>query len=159
MFAAESEGWSLQGVRPANHPRTRLRQYARWTKERPDWPARVHELGSRLPAVTLPSGTPDVRRQHHFHMWRETIAADICAQAISGTRLNNLICDGLLPLLDADSGGELAGLWHHWFCGDLPPWLTSGLRQLGFFDGRAQPACHGAAQGLLGWFLVRELHR
>ena len=159
LFAAESGSWSLQGVRPANHPRTRLRQYAEWTKERPDWPARILELGSRLPAVVLASGTPDVRRQHRFHAWREQIAAEIFAQAISGTRLNNLICDGLLPLLDADSGCDLAGLWHHWFCGDLPPWLSSGLRQLGFFDGRAQPGCHGAAQGLLGWFLERELRR
>ena len=24
------------------------------------------------------------------------------------------------------------------------------------FDGRAQPACHGLAQGLLGWMLARE---
>jgi hypothetical protein len=158
-YASESAAWSLQGVRPANHPRTRLKQYMAWTRERPDWPVRLRELTARLPMVEATSVTPEVRRLHHFTAVREMIADEICADAISGTRLNTLICDGLLPLLEAAGGRELAGLWHHWPCGDLPPWLTSGLRQLGFFDGRAQPACHGAAQGLLGWFLAREMRR
>jgi hypothetical protein len=87
------------------------------------------------------------------------IGEHIGANAVGGTRLNTLICDGFFPLLAADPTRKLEGLWHHWFCGDLPPWLTSGLRQLGYFDGRAQPASHGAAQGLLGWFLARESRR
>jgi hypothetical protein len=159
VFEAEKGNWSLQGVRPANHPLTRLKQYAAWTTQRPDWPARLLEFGSRLPVVDWAMRTPEIRRQLHLHMWRDQISAAICGETIGGTRLNTLICDGLLPLLEAGGGRELAGLWYHWFCGDLPPWLTSGLRQLGFFDGRAQPSCHGAAQGLLGWFLVREAHR
>jgi hypothetical protein len=91
-----------------------------------------------------------------LHDLQDRFADAICANAVPGTRLNNLICDGLLPLLAAAEAHDVEGLWHHWFCGDLPPWLTSGMRQLGFFDGRTQPACHGAAQGLLGWFLERE---
>lgn len=158
-FASEREGWSLQGVRPANHPRSRLKQYEAWTRARPDWPTCVKALAACLPEVEGSDATPDARRHHQFTAWRETMAREMCANAVSGTRLNTLICDGLLPLLAADSGRDLLGLWHHWFCGDLPPWLMSGLRQLGFFDGRKQPACHGAAQGLLGWFLERETRR
>jgi serine/threonine protein phosphatase PrpC len=30
------------------------------------------------------------------------------------------------------------------------------LKSLAVFDGHAQPACHGLAQGLLGWMLARE---
>jgi len=30
------------------------------------------------------------------------------------------------------------------------------LKSLGVFNGRAQPACHGFAQGLLGWMLLQE---
>ena len=41
MEMAGDERWSLQGVRPLNHPRLRLRQYADWCAARPDWPARV----------------------------------------------------------------------------------------------------------------------
>jgi hypothetical protein len=169
-------GWSLQGVRPANHPRSRLRQYAAWTSERPDWPARLLALATGLPTVELAAATREVRRVHRFVALRDRIAGELCANAIGGTRLENVICDGLLPLIAAEVGREpqvarlpatsasntangLHALWYHWFAGDLPPVLTSGLRQLGFFDGRDQPACHGAAQGLLGWLLEREPRR
>jgi hypothetical protein len=156
-YAAEAGGWSLQGVRPANHPRTRLRQYARWTRTRPDWPARALELLGELPLPAVAAGTREMRREHHLPALRERLAAEICGDALGGTRLDNFICDGLLPLL-ANRSGEAAanGLWFHWFAGDLPPFLTGGLRQLGVFDGRGQPACCGIAQGLLGWLLDRE---
>lgn len=159
VYSGEQDGWSLQGVRPANHPRTRLRQYSDWTRQFPDWPARVLEMARTLPPATVSGGTRDVRRGHRFTLLRKQIASDVGANAISGTRLNNLICDGLFPLLAAEGARDLEGSWHHWFCGDLPPWLVSGLRQLGYFDGHAQPASHGAAQGLLGWFLARERGR
>ncbi|MGH7943583.1 MAG: DUF2851 family protein [Opitutaceae bacterium] len=161
VFAAEREGWSLQGVRPANHPRTRLRQYAAWTRARPDWPARVSELAQSLPPLntTLGDNPRDVRRANHLTSFRTRVADEICANAITGTRLNNLICDGLFPLIAAETARDIGAIWHHWFCGDLPPWLASGLRQLGFFDGRAQTGSHGVAQGLLGWFLARETRR
>lgn len=162
VFVAELEGWSLQGVRPANHPRTRLRQYACWTRERPDWPARVKAAADTLLRPLAAAGgddaesTRDVRRRHGFGDLRERLATEVCAGTVGGTRLDNVICDGLLPLLAANGRPNLEPLWFHWFAGDLPPLLTSGLRQLGFFDGRTQPACHGAAQGLLGWLLERE---
>jgi hypothetical protein len=156
VFAGESNGWSLQGVRPANHPRTRLRQYARWTGEYPNWPERVLDVASTLPALDVSGETREVRRGNHFTSMRTRLATEICADEVGGTRLNTLICDGVFPLIAAETSRDLEGLWHHWTCGDLPPWLVSGLRQLGYFDGRAQPASHGAAQGLLGWFLARE---
>jgi hypothetical protein len=159
VFATEKDGWSLQGVRPANHPRTRLRQYGAWARERPGWPSRVLELAAAWPGAAVEEGTREARRTQHLNRIRESAATEICARAIVGTRLNNLICDGLFPLAAAETGCNLEGLWHHWFCGDLPPWLVSGLRQFGFFDGRTQPASHGSAQGLLGWFLARETRR
>lgn len=155
VYAAESAGWSLQGVRPANHPRTRLRQYAAWTRERPDWPGDLEQLGQSLP-LAADRPTPETRRQHQFTRVRERIAEGVCGQAVGGTRLENLVCDGLLPLLAARTGRDFGGTWHHWFIGDVPPLLLTGLRGLGACDGRSQPACHGIAQGLLGWLLERE---
>jgi hypothetical protein len=161
VYVAETDGWSLQGVRPANHPRTRLRQYSAWTFARPDWPTLVMQFGATLPelAAATPLGTPDARRVHQLTSLRARIGDEICANAIGGTRLNTLICDGFFPLIAAATSRNFEALWHHWFCGDLPPWLASGLRQLGYFDGRSQPASHGCAQGLLGWFLAREMRR
>ena len=157
LFTAEAKGWSLQGVRPANHPRTRLRQYAAWVRAHADWPVRLLALAPSLPLIAVAGGTTrEIRRAHHLPELRERIAAEICGGAIGGTRLDNLVCDGVLPLLAAHADCESEGLWHHWFAGDLPPSITGGLRQLGCFDGRAHPACHGTAQGFLGWLIENE---
>ncbi|MBL9189841.1 MAG: DUF2851 family protein [Opitutaceae bacterium] len=156
-LAAEVETWSVQGVRPANHPRVRLAQYAAWVRARPDWPTRVRDLARTLPVIELDgAATREVRRVHGFTHLRAVLGESVCADAVGGTRFDNLVCDGLLPLIAAREGGRLAGLWHHWFPGDLPPAITGGLRRLAVFDGRARPACHGAAQGLVGWLIERE---
>lgn len=155
-FASEADGWNLQGVRPANYPRNRLRQYARWTRDRPDWPDRLLVLADQLPVVSLADETRGTRRQHAFTALRDRLADEICANAIGGTRFENLVCDGLLPLLATRTERRYDGLWFHWFAGDVPPFVTRGLRELGVVDGRAQPACHGLAQGVLGWMIERD---
>ncbi len=156
VFRSEQTSWSLQGVRPANHPRRRLGQYATWVQAVPDWPARVLALGASRLGIGLTESTRTARRASGLSAVRARVAREICADAIGGTRLDNLVCDGLLPLLAAQTANDFYGCWYHWFTGDLPPVVIGGLRQLGFFDGRDQPACHGAAQGLLGWLLERE---
>lgn len=157
-FAAELAGWSVQGVRPANHPRLRLRQYASWTRARPDWPERLHAFTRAFPPIALAGVTRDVRRAHRLKALRDCAAGELCAETIRGARFDTLLCDGLLPLLGAHGGGELQGGWFHWFCGDLPPLLRNGLRQFGLFAGGSRPACNGMAQGLLGWLIESEAH-
>jgi hypothetical protein len=156
LYEREREGWSLQGVRPANHPRTRLRQYAAWVQARPDWPARAREWAQELPVADPLAATRGIRQRHRFAARRADVAASVCGGVLGGTRLDNFVCDGLLPLCAAERRAEPFGCWCHWFPGDLPPAMTSALRLLGYFDGRDRPACHGAAQGLLGWLLERE---
>jgi hypothetical protein len=157
-FAAEKNRWSVQGARPANHPRRRLRQYAAWTRERPNWPARLEALAH---APLTGSGAADVstvdfRRTHALAKFRARIAREICADAVGGTRLDNLVCDGFWPLLAARGAEEFFAWWFHWPAGDLPPHVPGALRALGVFTHRAKPACHGFAQGMLGWLLARE---
>jgi hypothetical protein len=159
VYAAESEAWSLQGVRPANHPKTRLRQYADWTRSRGIWPDRLLALSERWPKVSVADETRAIRCSHRFAAVRREIADSLCGGALGGTRLDNLVCDGLLPLAAAHHPRPLGGIWFHWFPADLPPFLTRGLRELGIFDGWARPANHGLAQGLLGWWIEREARR
>jgi hypothetical protein len=134
-----------------------LRQYAVWASARPDWTDRLRALASDLPTIeSAEADTRKVRRAGHFTALRQRVIHELFADTIGGTRLDNLICDGGLPLLAASGAGEFQGMWQHWFAGDLPPFLAGGLRHLGVFDGRAQPVCHGTAQGLLGWLLEQE---
>ncbi|HZP59047.1 MAG TPA: DUF2851 domain-containing protein, partial [Opitutaceae bacterium] len=156
-FTSERERWSLQGVRPANHPRRRLSQYAEWVRARPDWPVRLEALARTLPAAGAKGGTAVFRRAHGLARLRERIAVEVCGGGVGGTRLDNIICDGFWPLLAARVGGNgLFPWWFHWPAGDLPAHLGGTLRALEVFGGRARPACHGLAQGLLGWLLARE---
>lgn len=159
-FAAESDTWSLQGVRPANQPRARLRQYAAWTAQRPDWPARLRRLTATTPRVAWAGSTRTQRREHQLLHWRDAVADELCASAVGGTRLDNLICDAFLPLMaTASESADRRGCWYHWFCGDVPTFVTTALRYLGVCDGKDQPFCHGLAQGVLGWLISREAGR
>jgi hypothetical protein len=155
IYVAEAGGWSLQGVRPANQPRARLRQYAAWARESPDWPEQLLASATTFPPLDCAETTRNARRAGGFAEAREELTKRIGAGGIGGTRFDTLVCDGLLPLISGHDGA-CEGWWFHWFTGDLPPLLTKGLRQLAVHDGRAQPACHGFAQGLLGWLIARE---
>ena len=161
-FAVEAGAWSLQGVRPANHPRTRLRQYAKWAFVRPDWAERLAALAINLPRGSKidPATTAGVRREGRFVAWRKAVA-EICGEAVGGSRLDNLMCDGFLPLMAASGGeeGALREIWFHWWPGDLPPKVARGLRELEVVSRPAHPACHGAAQGLLSWLLEDSAKR
>jgi len=158
-FETERGAWSLQGLRPANHPRRRLRQYADWVAARPRWPGVLEGLAKRLPRVgadEVASSVGEARRRHGLTRWREKLAEEICGGQVGGTRFENLVCDGFLPLLAAGGADGLGGLWEIWFTGDIPELWPRALRELGVANGRLQPLCHGMAQGLLGWLVEQE---
>ncbi|MBI3884734.1 MAG: DUF2851 domain-containing protein, partial [Opitutae bacterium] len=157
IYAAFRALWQLQGVRPANHPRLRLQQYHAWTAAAPGWAERLLVLGLAAPAG-FSAGTPtgEVRAAAGLARLRERFAAELTGGAVGGTRLDNLVCDGFLPLLAAHTGRDLFGLWFHWFAGDLPEQVRAALPKLGVTGGRAQPRCHGYGQGLLGWIFAHE---
>ena len=156
VYQDEAGLWSLQGVRPANQPRPRLRQYSAWVTARADWPRKLTELTATLPLATARWATGNARRIHQLVKLREKFLGHVCADAVGGTRFDNLVCDGFLPLLAAETNAELAGLWWHWFPGDFPPVITQALRGLGVIGTRGAPASHGLGQGLLGWLIDRE---
>ncbi|MDR2674154.1 MAG: DUF2851 family protein [Opitutaceae bacterium] len=150
--------WSKQGARPANHPRARLRQYARWVAANPDWPARLPHVFAHQKSAAAPS-TRAWRQANAAQKLRATVENKICGGAIGGTRLDNLVCDGFLPLLATRYGADMAWLahcWRHWWTGDMPEQIAPLLKGLRMTGTRDQPACHGLAQGLLGWLLANE---
>jgi len=168
VFEARRGRWLLQGVRPFNHPRLRLRQYGSWVAERPDWPERLKVLGSVLRSTAVSVGasaaegstTRATRKAVKLTALRERLADELCADTVNGSRFDNLVCDGFLPLLAADAVGDtgfmLDALWRDWFAGDAPEDRMRLLRRLDVFCGAAKPSAHGPLQGLLGWMLARD---
>ncbi|MGC4071125.1 MAG: DUF2851 family protein [Nibricoccus sp.] len=155
--------WRAQGVRPANHPRTRFLQYAEWAGTCPDWPGRLIAFSEKLPDGIEKGGRPvttaDLRKLGGFRVLKSRFADEVSGGVIGGSRFNTLICDGFLPLLAARDPAQLDALgiwWTNWFPGDAPAkWLVL-LRGLGVIGSREWPASHGALQGLLGWLIAEE---
>jgi len=157
-WASEKDAWSVQGVRPANRPLTRLRQYGRWVQQRSEWPSRLEQRSDSLPRglVLAEAGAARFRRTHHLTELRRTLCEAVGAGVVGGTRFDNLVCDGFLPLLAAQTGGEFGAVWFNWFVGDQPPEIVWSLRLLGAIELPAFPSAHGVAQGFLGWLIERE---
>lgn len=161
VFDEETAAWQRQGVRPANHPRIRLRQYARWVGASPAWTETLRTVshGWKDLGWGMGVGTVAARRKGGLRTVRERVALEVCGGAVSGTRLDTLMCDGFLPLLAAagDLGDSAArSWWGHWFEGDVPARLHRGLRDLALIGEPRFPACHGLVQGLLGWLIEDE---
>lgn len=164
-FNSESGRWSLQGVRPANHPRTRLGQYARWVRAMPQWPDLCRNAESPLAWPRLPEIHPceafavssrEFRAKTGMAELRSRLGNRWCGGALAGPRLDTVICNLLLPArsLRPDLRDALP-FWLHWYAGDLPPVLRKSLRDLDVLS-HAQPICHGLTQGLLGWWIEHE---
>lgn len=145
--------WELQGTRPANQPRTRLRQYAAWTRACPDWPEQLARIAGQLPVLAGELSVGEARTRQALADWREILANAVMGGAVGGTRAETLVCDGLLPLAAARTGSDLFALWFNWYLGDVPFSIRQAMPQLGVAEGRTEPVCHGVGQGLLGWLL------
>lgn len=156
--AEEGLMWQRSGVRPANLPRVRLAQYQRWVTACPDWPDRVARWQDHLPGGSFDEtqSTQWFRQQWDLPLWREKMSQTVVADAVGGTRLDNLIADGFLPLLAA-RGEEGFALWFHWPLGDMPPEVRRVLRKLGVVTRGGHWHCQGWGQGMLGWFLARAV--
>ncbi|HWA24060.1 MAG TPA: DUF2851 family protein [Lacunisphaera sp.] len=157
VFGDRVGQWQLQGVRPANHPRLRLLQYRAWVEQRPDWPEVLGQIVPTAGAGIAPaSETLQARKQLAMADLREKFSRELMGGAIGGSRLDTLVCDGLLPLAAIKSGRDLSPTWFHWYLGDVPAEIRRALRETGIAGQSATPFCHGWGQGLLGWLLERE---
>ncbi|MBI2517312.1 MAG: DUF2851 family protein [Opitutae bacterium] len=156
LWAEGRDRWLMHGVRPANQPLTRLRQYQRWARACPDWPERWRSMAETMPVPPSTDATKASRLALQLPSLRDRLLREVCGGAVGGSRLDTLACDGLLPLAAAETGRDLSAHWFHWYLGDVPDAIRRALRRLGLADDREHPLCHGLGQGLLGWVLDRE---
>ena len=182
VYLSYQDRWNRQAVRPANHPRIRLRQYGEWTAAVADWPEKLKAMftslsgsfnltepaneaeASRVPAIketqTLQAlNTAEFRKRVNASKLVERFTQEVCGGAVGGTRLQTLMADGFWPLLAAlQTANEpaLSPYWFNGYCGDLPEGIPRLLRALELTNRRTSPLCHGLAQGLLGWVWREE---
>lgn len=148
LFAQQGPAWRLSGLRPANHPKQRLRQYAAICREHPDWPERLREVLRSFPEPDAELSGAAFRRTHGVSGLVERISTEVFGGAMSAKRLNTLICDALLPLAAAAGLIEAAAYWREWPAGDAPDALHRFLKQAQIID-RTDPFSNGQLQGSL----------
>lgn len=163
VFLTQVDEWRVNGVRPANHPRVRLGQYARWVGASPDWPEALVRLGRNWQTAAEGLGSARARRKNlELKAKRAELARDICGGALSGTRLDTWVCDAALPLLAAralaagegDRTAIYAAYWLEWYPGDAPAELLRLARDYELGGKAGEPVGQGSLQGLLGWLAV-----
>lgn len=119
LFDAQRGCWKLQGLRPANHPLARLRQYAGLLRDRPDWPRAARawaEDGAGAAAGAAEGGGPEggpgeadtraFRRECGLPGKLERLRADLLGGHLGGTRFLTWVNDGLWPLAAAAGAGS-----------------------------------------------------
>ncbi len=154
LLAEHAGQWKLAGLRPANHPRKRLEQYARVVAANPHWPATLEKLAAVIPGGSdIGASTAVFRRKHRLTAWRGHVTKALFAEAWTGARLDTLVGDVLLPLASARTGRDFFAVWFHGFPGDAPEAFGDFLRQSEMLDRRRQPLSHGLLQGTLQIFL------
>lgn len=148
LFKEQSTTWRLSGLRPANHPQQRLRQYAAICRQQPDWPERLAAVLRSFPKADPEQSGAAFRRAHGISRLIERLASEVFGGAISARRLNTLICDAFLPLAAAQGLLEAEAFWRQWPAGDAPDALHRLLKQAQVID-RSEPFSNGQLQGAL----------
>ena len=155
LFVAEASRWRLAGLRPANHPRRRLRQYCQVVQAQPHWPDRLADCLKKIPRVDAALPTPAFRKAVGLPKVRSMLSDSIFSNAIGATRLNTLVVDAVLPLASAAGIIDGKGVWMHWNPGDRPDALRRFLKHSGVTH-RQRPQSNGWSQGALALFLHRH---
>lgn len=154
LFESMAGHWKLSGLRPANHPRIRLRQYASIVQARGQWPAHLMYWSKALDRISETMETGAFRKLVELPHLLTALSELAFANQVSASRLNTLCCDAFLPLLTA--AGEIDGYpyWSHWLAGDMPVSLRGFLKYTGLVS-REHPYSNGRLQGALALSLTQ----
>ncbi len=150
-FSEFADAWKLGGIRPANHPKRRLEQYAAITGAHSDWPKTLSLTLRALPQLDA-LATAEFRQAVALPKLRDSLRKGLFLGEIGEKRFNTLMVDAFLPLAHAAEWLDAESYWMHWPMGDMPTSLNRFLKHAGLLS-RQQPLCNGFAQGALGLFM------
>ena len=120
LYDCFSKKWKRTGIRPHNHPKKRLQQLCTLMTQCPNWIEKIQRV-LPPPSVNTATISPKLHRKClSISTLRKKISDDILGGVISGTRLDTLIVDGILPLLTASQNIDYFLYWFSWYSGDIP---------------------------------------
>lgn len=149
LFQSMEGRWKLAGVRPANHPKTRLVAYANLLRTHPGWQRDALAFFRELPVATHLDDTRVFRHEIGLTRIQKNLTQDILRNIAGTSRVNTLAVDAIIPWAELLTGRDLAAHWHHWPLGDAPENTGPLLRRLRITD-LNNPAANGHFQGLIG---------
>jgi len=146
--------WRLDGLRPANHPRRRIEQYAAILRANPEWPRALRLRLEEWPEAEPGIGTKELRKANRLRALADDLRSNILVDALGEKRFHTLMVDALLPLGEAEGVIDAAEYWRHWWPGDCPDGLRRFLRHAEL-TGPGRPLTNGLVQGALSLFMSR----
>ncbi|MEM7791794.1 MAG: DUF2851 family protein [Verrucomicrobiota bacterium] len=149
LFRSEAAGWKLNGSRPANHPKLRLRQYLQIMSRAPDWPEQLRSVLGQQTEASATMKTADFRRSVGLRDLCDALRIELLGEVIGEKRFHTLMVDAFLPLAAAEGLIEGYPYWRHWWPGDNPDSLSRLLKRAGLVT-RPNPLSNGLLQGVLG---------
>ena len=153
LFHSET-GWKTKGQRPANHPKIRLKQYAKLWEVNPDWIPQIEN-------IKIPQRRKNEQLNREtlgLHALRKVWKEEILAQTFGGGKIDTLWIDVCLPILSAFHGKDYFDAWYYWSPGDFPLFLRSFVKEAGIAGNcRENPFSNGVLQGALGYCIKKQL--
>ena len=145
----EWKNWKTRGIRPANHPRTRLQQYGRMIAGVPDWPEKLRKLEVTQEA----SAESTSRRELQLFPLRKFWHLEIIGGNFGPSKSDTLMVDCGLPLWSAFHEIDCFGVWFHWPVGDFPMELLNTARRAGLKK-KGESMGNGIPQAMIQNFLL-----
>jgi hypothetical protein len=147
-------GWKTKGQRPANHPKVRLKQYAKLWKVNPDWISQTED--TKIP-----------QRKNNVYLNRETLGLhalrkiwkeEILVQSFGARKIDTLWIDVCLPILSVFHGKDYFDAWYYWPPGDFPLFLRSFVKEAEVAGNcRKNPFSNGVLQAALGYCIKKQI--
>ena len=121
---------NLQGIRPANQPLIRLRQYTSLMEEEPNWPNRIIENIASFKEQDFTKTIFNHKRSPIMQKMKTVFQSDILHNFVGETRFHTIMIDALLPLIEPEKLMDTEAIWLDWWLGDKPNTSNTYLNQL-----------------------------
>ena len=146
--------WKMKGLRPANHPHIRLKQYAQLWQKNPQWIESLQKLNIPVPQNEGHCDRKSLQLSKLNKKWKNNLLCGV----LGGTRINTLWIDACLPLLSEIHQVDYFETWFYWYTGDFPRILFKITQEAEIAGhSKKEPFSNGTLQGVLGYCIKNQI--